>query len=263
MQKSSFKSFVAALSLFFFLATPSLVFAQCGPGGCSGGGGGGQGAGAAGGLFGGGGGGGEGLGGIGAGLLIGQMLGGAGGGGGGPAGQVGQVLSLVGALTGNMGLLIAGMITSMMGGLAGGATPQQGQVDEGYVGQGRGYGNGGGGNPYYPTPTPVSGNTSPTPTPVATACSASVFIVKDTTVTPSVARSYPATTSIAQNNCILAINSDTAGHTVTFKKQGDSGVTVEQSVAASSSHIFRFSTKNTYTLCIDSVANICSTVTVQ
>ncbi|MDA1168952.1 MAG: hypothetical protein O3A36_01280 [bacterium] len=260
MQKSSFKSFVAALSLFFFLATPISVFAQgsC-PGGNCNAGAGGQSAGAAGGLFGGGAGGGEGLGGIGAGLLIGQMLGGQGGlggaGGGGPAGQVGQVLTLVGALTGNMGLLIAGMITSMMGGLAGGATPQQGQVDEGYVGQGRGYGRGGGGNPYYPTPTP-------TQAPTASTCTSSVFIVKDTTVTPNVTKPYPATSSIAQNNCVLAINSDTASHTVQIKKQGET-TTQDQAVAASASHVFRFTSKNTYTLCIDSVSTACTTVTVQ
>ncbi|MEK7499741.1 MAG: hypothetical protein AAB649_03995 [Patescibacteria group bacterium] len=243
MQKSSFKVFSAAFILFFFLATPSLVFAACSGGSCSGGS---QSASAAGGL-----------GGIGAGLLIGQMLGGAGGagGGGGPAGQVGQVLSLVGALTGNMGLLIAGMITSMMGGLAGGSTPQQGAVDEQYVGQGQGYGNGGGGNPYYPTPTPVPGSGQ-------AACTSSVFIVKDTTVTPNITKPYPATSSIAQNSCVLAINSDTAAHTVKIKKQGET-TTQDQSVGASASHIFRFSTKNTYTLCVDSVTAACTTVTVQ
>lgn len=256
MQKSSFKT-VAVLSLFFFLATPISVFAlgSC-PGGNCGAGSGNSGAG---GLFGGGGG--DGVGGLGAGLLIGQMLGSQGGaGGGGPAGQVGQVLSLVGALTGNMGLLIAGMITSMIGGLAGGATPQQGAVDEGYVGQGQGYGSGGGGgNPYYPTPTPATAS----PTPVAAACTSSVFIVKDTTVTPNVTKPYPATSSIAQNNCVLAINSDSASHTVQVKKQGETAASATQAVAASASHIFRFAAKSTYTLCVDGVSNACTTVTVQ
>lgn len=258
MHKRSFKVFSAVFILFFFLATPSLVFAQCSGGSCNPGGGG-QGASALGGLFGGGGGG-EGLGGIGAGLLIGQMLGGAGGGGGGPAGQVGQVLSLVGALTGNMGLLIAGMITNMLGGLAGGATPQQGAVDEGYVGQGQGYGNGGGGggNPYYPTPTPAPGTGGNQAT-----CTSSIFIVKDTTATPNVTKPYPATSSIAQNNCVLAINSDTAAHSMQVKKQGESTASATQSVAASASHIFRFATKGVYTLCVDAVSTTCSTVTVQ
>lgn len=251
MQKSSFKV-VAIVSLFFFLATPSLAFAQCGPNGCGKVGAGKQGSGASSASA------------IDPSMLALLMLGGGGrgglgglggaGGGGGPAGQVGQVLTLVGALTGNMGLLIAGMITSMVGGL-GGSTPQQGAVDERYVGQGQGYGNGGGGNPYYPTPTPVVN-------PVASTCTSSVFIVKDTTATPNVTKPYPATATVAQNNCVLAINSDTAAHTVKIKKQGETA-TVEQVVAASASHIFRFAAKNTYTLCVDNVATACTTVTVQ
>jgi len=255
MQKSSFKV-VAIVSLFFFLATPISVFAQCGPNGCPGSGGS-KNAGAFGA-------GGDQLSGVAQGFLLSQVLGGgrgglgglggAGGGGGGPAGQVGQVLTLVGALTGNMGLLIAGMITSMVGGL-GGSTPQQGAVDERYVGQGQGYGNGGGGNPYYPTPTPVVN-------PVASTCTSSVFIVKDTTATPNVTKPYPATATVAQNNCVLAINSDTAAHTVKVKKQGETA-TVEQAVAASASHIFRFAAKSTYSLCVDSVSTACTTVTVQ
>lgn len=200
------------------------------------------------------------------GLLAALALGGGGFGAGGAGGQIGQALSLLGALTGNMGFLIAGMITSMIGGL-GGATPQQGTPDEQYVGQGTGYGSGGSGlnNPYYPTPTPRPSQ-SPTPTPAATACAASIFIVKDTTVTPNVTKPYPAAISVAQNGCVLAINADPTSHTLELKKKNNVDYTAADrftNIAGSQSHIFRFSAKNTYTFCVDSSASACTTVTVQ
>lgn len=258
MQKRSFK-IISTLVLFFFLATPLSAFAQIGnqQNGF------GQGV-LLGSLLNDQNGGGQN-----AGLLAALALGGGGGlggganGGGGAAGQVGQVLSLLGALTGNMGFLIAGMITSMIGGL-GGATPQQGAVDEQYVGQGAGFGSGGSGlnNPYYPTPAPQA----PAPTPAASACAASIFIVKDTTVTPNVTKPYPTTTSVAKDGCLLAINSDSASHVMELKKKNNTDYVANDrftTIAGSQSHIFRFPAKNTYTLCVDSSASACTTVTVQ
>lgn len=252
MQKGSFKV-VASFLLFFFLATPMSAFAQ-GAGGLAG-------------LFGSGAQGGLDpmsllLGGVLGGGLGGGGFGGAGaGGGGGGAGQVGQVLTLVGALTGNMGLLMAGMITSMLGGLAGGSTPQTGSVDEQYVSQGQSFGSGGSGlySPYYPTPTPGA----PSPTPAASACSATIFIVNDTTVNPNVTKPYPSTTSVTQNNCVLAINTDTVKQAVTIQptSQTSGAALAITEVAPGASHIFRFSTKNTYKFCISPSA--CSNVTVQ
>jgi hypothetical protein len=257
MQKSSFKV-ITTFVLFFFLATPLSAFAQFGnPGGGNGlaqglllgsllnqQGGGGQNAGLLAALALGGGGG---------------LGGGAGGAGGAPA-KVGQVLTLLGALTGNMGFLIAGMITSMIGGL-GGATPQQGAVDERFVGPGAGFGSGGSGanSPYYPTPTPQA----PTPTPAAAACNESIFIVKDTTATPNVTKPYPTSTSVAKNSCVLAINSDSVSHAVQVKEKDKSDVITTQTISGTQSHIFRFPEKKTYTLCVDSSASACTTVTVQ
>ena len=285
MQHRSFK-IVSILTLFFFLATPISVFAQVNQqtaqlqqllllqqlqGNQQGGAGnalgqlgflsllGGQGGlggnnqlltGAAlGGLMGGGGFGG----------------GGGGGGGGGPVGIVGQALTLAGALSGNMGLIIGGMITSMIGGFVGGgmgATPQRGTPDEQYVAQGQAgpYGSGGS-SPYYPTPTPgTSGGQGGSS---STACQESIFIVKDTTVTPNVVKPYPTTKTISQNGCVLAINSDSASHSVQAKRQGSDAVVSQQTIDQQKSHSFRFPDKNTYTLCVDGNASACTTVTVQ
>lgn len=199
------------------------------------------------------------------GLAIGSMLGGGGfggAGGGGPLGSVSQALTLAGALSGNVGLMLAGMITSMIGGLVGGAggTPQRGAVDEGYVAPGQagpygaGYGSGGY-NPYY-SPVPTA-----TPVPVAS-CEKTIFIVKDTTVTPNTVKPYPTAVEIPQNQCVLAINSDTgASHTVQVKEQDT--VKATQSIDKEKSHIFRFENKKTYTLCVDAVAAACTTVTVK
>lgn len=194
------------------------------------------------------------------------MMGGGGGlgggGGGGPLGSVSQALTMAGALSGNMGLLLAGMITSMIGGLAGGAgsTPQRGAVDEQYVapGQAGPYGSGGY-NPYYATPTPFAGAT---PVPSA-ACAKSIFIVKDTTVTPNVTKPYPTAIEIPQNQCVLAINSDSAQHSVQAKAQGSDAVITTQSILNQQSHIFRFPDKKTYTLCVDATSAACTTVTVK
>lgn len=280
MNKRSFK-FITSFTLFMFLATPIGAFAQgsCQGGNCT--------PFASGGLLGSGnastGAGGDissiiaplalmsAFGGLGRG---GAGAGGFGGGGGGAGGQVGQILTLVGALTGNMGLLMAGLITSMLGGLGGGNTPQQGFVDEGYVGQGQGYGNGYGngygsgygnsyGNqgydPYYPTPIPQPVTTVAP----AVACSQSLFIVKDTTVTPNVTKPYPTSVAIADNGCVLAINSDSASHSVQAKQVGSNTVVATQSIGGQQSHIFRFTKKQTYTLCVDSSVDACTTVAVQ
>lgn len=313
MNKRSFK-FVASFTLFMFLATPIGAFAQCGPGGCSGGGGGQSfggdsfsgGASSGGGLFGGGGsGGGGGLESIIAPLALASAFGGLGrggagagglGGGGGGGGQIGQALTLAGALTGNMGLLMAGLIMSMLGGLGGGNTPQQGNVDERYVGQGQGYGNGGGSygngygnqgygngygnqgygsgyaggqgyNPYYPTPNPIPGTVVNAPN--TAACNQSLFIVKDTTVTPNDIKPYPSSISITQNQCVLAINTDnTSSHQVTVRAQSTSSVNAGQSIGVASSHIFRFSRTGGYTMCVDGADSYtaipgCTVVTVQ
>ncbi|OGY30952.1 MAG: hypothetical protein A3C02_01135 [Candidatus Andersenbacteria bacterium RIFCSPHIGHO2_02_FULL_45_11] len=239
----------------------------CGPNGC--GANAGSGLNAAGGflnMFGGGGAGGNNQ--LLSGLAIGSLMGG--GGGGGATGAVSQALTLAGALTGNMGLMLAGMITSMLGGLAGGAgaTPQRGNVDEQYVAPGQagpygaGYGSGGY-NPYY-SPVPTA-----TPIPVAS-CEKTIFIVKDTTVTPNTVKPYPTAVEIPQNQCVLAINSDTsASHSVQVKDQDT--VKATQSIDKEKSHIFRFENKKTYTLCVDAVATstssgqaaACTTVTVK
>lgn len=197
-------------------------------------------------------------------LLASAIGGGAGAGSGGPLGSVSQALTLTGALTGNMGLLIAGMITSMIGGLVGGAggTPQRGAVDEQYVAPGQAGPSGAGGyNPYYTTPTPVP---TATPTPV-TACKESIFIVKNTTVTPNVVSPYPndRTLSIKQNECVLAINQDSNDHTVNVREQGQTAVKKSASITKETAQILRFETKKTYTLCIDSATTACSTVAVQ
>jgi hypothetical protein len=226
--------------------------------------------GALGGLLGGAGGNGL-LSGLAIGSLLGGGLGGGFGGGGGASGAVGQALTLAGALTGNMGLLLAGMITSMIGGIGGGAgaTPQRGFVDEGYVapgqagpygaGHGSGYYGGYGANPYYATPTPA-----PTTSPSGS-CEKSIFIAKDTTVTPNVVKPYPndKTIEIPQNQCILTINSDSVSHTVQAKAQGSDAVIATQAIDKEKSHIFRFAEKKTYTLCVDAVATACTTVAVK
>lgn len=197
--------------------------------------------------------------------------GGFGGGGGGPVGMVGQALTMAGMLSGNMGLMMGGMITSMIGGFTGGAgggyggTPQQGYVDEQYVapGQAGPYGAGYGASPYYPTPTPANiPRITPTPTPVAS-CAKSIFIVKDTTVTPNVTKPYPVTVDIAQNECVLALNSDASLHRVQASLQGQDAIIADQNINSQASHIFRFATKNTYTLCVDTSATACTTVTVR
>ncbi len=255
MQKGSFK-IISTFVLFFFLVTPMSALAQVNNGN-----------------------------GLAQGILLGSLLsnqdgngqnntglltalalsgglGGRGGLGGGAGGQLGQSLTLLGALTGNMGLLIAGMLSSMLGGLAGGSTPQQTAVDEQYVGQGQGYGttNGtGANNPYYPTPTPA------TQPPVA-ACTASMFIVKDTTVTPNVTKPYPAASSVAKNGCVLAINADAASHVMELKKKNNVDYVAADrftTIGGTQSHTFRFSASGTYSFCVDSSASACTTVTVQ
>ncbi len=251
MQKGSFK-IAATFVLFFFLATPIATFAAplgggYGAGFLSGGQGG------AGGIdpmsF-----------------MMGNLMGGGNGGGigGGNQGggaQIGQGLSLAGALTGNIGLMIVGQLMSMLGGLAGGMNPQKTAVDEQYVGQGQAFGNGNGSNfgafdPYYNAPTTPNSSS-------AAACTSSIFIIKDTTVTPNTTKPYPDTTSVTRGGCVLAINSDTASHNVEVKKEGKNTVAANEAIAASSSHIFRFSVKDTYTICVDSVASACTTVTVK
>ncbi len=203
-------------------------------------------------------------------LFAGALSGGGPPGGGGALGSVSQALTLAGALTGNMGLLLAGMITSMLGSLGGGAgaTPQRGNVDEQYVAQGQRFGSGGnaqghfgagGQNPYYTTPDPQP-NATATPAP---SCSQIIFIVKDTTVNPAVTKPYPATATISQNDCVLALNTDAVAYGVTIQPTSQTtgaALAIEQ-VAARASHIFRFATKNTYKFCISSSA--CSVITVQ
>lgn len=204
-------------------------------------------------------------------MMGGGNLGGAfgqgqqGGGAQGALGKIGQGLSMAGALSGNMGLTMIGMIMSMMGGL-GGATPQRGAVDEQYVGQGQarpqGMGSGGNAvanNPYYATPTPKP---NPVSTPAAAQCKESLFLVKDTTATPVATKSYPATITIAKDECVLALNSDSAAHTVTVRQQGKTDVVAAQQVSASQSRIFRFPTRNVYALCVDATT-ACTLVTVQ
>lgn len=178
--------------------------------------------------------------------------------------QFGQGLSLAGALTGNIGLMIVGQLMSMLGGLAGGATPQQGAVDEQYVGQGQRFGSGNGASygaydPYYTTPTSPSTDSGQ----AALACASSLFILKDTTATPNMTKPYPDKMSVLKDGCVLAVNADTAPHNIEVKKQGQAVVSNNEAIAASSSHIFRFSAKNTYTLCVDSSSSACTTVTVQ
>ncbi len=199
-----------------------------------------------------------------AGLMGGGGFGG-GFGGGGPLGIVSQSLTLAGALSGNMGLIIGGMITSMIGGFVGGGfggTPQQGTPDEQYVAQGQAgpYGSGSY-NPYYPTPSPASGSGSGQSS--SSQCKESIFIVKDTTATPNVTKPYPNTKTINQSECVLAINSDSASHTIQAKRQGSDSVITEQAIDKEKSHAFRFPDKNTYTLCVDGNASACTTVTVQ
>ncbi len=257
MNTRSFNKIVSVTTLALFLVTPSLAFAQCSGGSCSSGGGASQNT--AGGLFGGG------AGGIDPSMMMmlpllmsggrGGLGGGLGGGQGG-AGQIGQFLTLAGLLSGNMGLAMAGLLTSMLGGLAGaggqGATPQQGRVDEQYVAPGQaGPGGIAANNPYYTVPTPSPASTSPTPTP-APACSQSIFIVKDTTANPATTKPYPTTLTIPQADCALVINADTASHSLGGN-----------SVAAQASQIFRFGTKKTYKMCIDASTTACTSVTVQ
>ncbi len=197
-------------------------------------------------------------------LLLAGVLGGGGfgGGGGGALGGVSQGLMLGGMLSGNMGLLIAGMITNMIGGLVGGAggTPQRGAVDEGYVAPGQAGPYGAGGyNPYYTTPTPI-----PAAAPVAS-CEKTIFIVKNTTVTPNVVSAYPndRTLSIKQNECVLVINQESDDHTVKVREQGQDAVKKSVSITKQTAQILRFETKKTYTLCVDSATTACSTVAVQ
>jgi hypothetical protein len=164
-----------------------------------------------------------------------------------------QFLALAGLLSGNMGLAMAGLLTSMLGGLSGaggqGSTPQTGKVDEQFVAPGQGGPSGLAGNansPYYTTPTP---NPSASPTP---SCSQSIFIVKDTTANPVTTKPYPTAITIPQTDCALVINTDTANHSL-------SGNNVD----LQTSKIFRFGTKKVYNMCIDASTTACTAVTVQ
>lgn len=241
MNTRSLNKIASVAVLLSYLITPSLAFAQCGPGGCSNSGNTNN----------------SGFGGMNPLLLMMMMQGGRGGlgsgSGAGGVGQVGQFLALAGLLSGNMGLAMAGLLTSMLGSLSGaggqGATPQTGQVDEQYVGPGQGGPSGIGGNannPYYTTPTP-NPSTSPAPS-----CSQSIFIVKDTTATPATTKPYPDKVSISQSDCALVINTDSTSHSLGGN-----------SVDAQNSKIFRFGTKKTYNMCIDSSTTACTAVTVQ
>ncbi|OGY36684.1 MAG: hypothetical protein A3E36_03865 [Candidatus Andersenbacteria bacterium RIFCSPHIGHO2_12_FULL_45_11b] len=201
-------------------------------------------------------------------MLMMQGGGGAGAGAGGSGGgggtqQAGQMLMLAGILSGNMGLAIAGLITSMLGGLASGAgggagnTPQQGSVDERYVapGQAAPFGGGAGANsPYFNPPSGIPGSgggAAPSPAPAA-ACSKSLFIVKDTTATPASTKPYPNALTIPQSDCVLVLNADSAPHSLGGN-----------SVAALSSQIFHFASKKVYNMCIDNSTTACTAITVQ
>ena len=236
MNTRSFNTIASIVLLFTFIATPSLASAQ--------------------GLFGGNQGSQNGLGGMSPLLLMMMMQGGRGGAGSGGSGgvaQVGQFLALAGLLSGNMGLAMAGLLTSMLGGLASGAgggagsTPQTGQVDEQYVAPGAGGPAGvAANNPYYTTPTP---NPSSSPAP---SCSQSLFIVKDTTASPAVTKPYPSTLTISQSDCALVINTDTADHSLNGNN-----------VTAKTSQVFRFASKKVYSMCVDASTTACTAVTVQ
>ncbi len=201
-------------------------------------------------------------------LLSMAMLGGGtlgnnnGGNNGGVFSQIGQGLSLGGMLSGNIGLTMIGMIMSMLGGL-GGATPQRGPVDEQYVAPGQAGPNKFGGkgsaadSPYYTAPASKQPQTS-----TASTCKQSLFLVKDTTTNPVITKAYPSSITVAKDECVLAINSDDASHSVQAKQQGKNDVAANQQIASKQSHVFRFSSRNTYSLCVDS-GTTCTTVTVQ
>lgn len=236
MNTRSFNTIASIVLLFTFIATPGFASAQ--------------------GLLGGNQNNQNGLGGMSPLLLMMMMQGGRGGAGSGGSGgvaQVGQFLALAGLLSGNMGLAMAGLLTSMLGGLASsagggaGSTPQTGQVDEQYVAPGvGGPASVAANSPYYITPTP---NPSASPTP---SCSQSIFIVNDTTASPATTKPYPSTLTIPQNDCALVINTDTADHSLQ-----------SNSIAAKTSQIFRFATKKVYKMCVDASTTACTSVTVQ
>lgn len=238
MNTRSFNKIASIATLLLFLATPELASAQ----GFLGNGGANQGA----------------LGGMSPLVLMMMMQGGRGGSGAGGSGglaQAGQFLALAGLLSGNMGLAMAGLLTSMLGGLASsagggaGSTPQTGQVDERYVAPGAGGPASVAANsPYYTTPAPQpTASTSPAPS-----CSQSIFIVNDTTASPATTKPYPSTLTLPQSDCALVINTDTANHSLNGN-----------SVAMKTSQIFRFASKKVYKMCVDASTTACTSVTVQ